>query len=123
MDTTEFDIEFLTQKLSDNPQSPLFARLADLIIPNEEMMSLFETVILSWFAGDIIDSAYKKMLEALVVGDVSTFDDYFTTVVTRSFDFFDVANEKDKEPPLKETATDDLLNTATWVLKLQEAND
>jgi hypothetical protein len=32
-------------------------------------------------------------------------------------------DEKDKEPPLTETETGDLLNTATWVLKLQEAND
>ena len=37
MDTTEFDIEFLTQKLSDNPQSPLFARLADLYIAKEQI--------------------------------------------------------------------------------------
>jgi len=72
--------------------------IAELVIPNEEMISLFETVILGWFAGDVIDAAYKKMLEALIDGDVSTFDDYFTTVVTRSFDSFDVANEKDKEP-------------------------
>jgi hypothetical protein len=32
-------------------------------------------------------------------------------------------DEKDKEPPLKETETGQYLNTATWVLKLQEAYD
>lgn len=32
MDLSEFDIDFLSQKLSDNPQSPLFARLADLYL-------------------------------------------------------------------------------------------
>lgn len=32
MDITEFDIEFLALKLSENPQSPLFARLADLYL-------------------------------------------------------------------------------------------
>jgi hypothetical protein len=31
--------------------------------------------------------------------------------------------EQDKEPPLKETSTGDLLNVATWQIKLQEAND
>jgi len=32
MEFEEFDIEFLAQKISDNPQSPLFARLADLYV-------------------------------------------------------------------------------------------
>ncbi|MFA6541471.1 MAG: hypothetical protein WCT99_07700 [Bacteroidota bacterium] len=32
MDTLEIDIEFLAQKLSENPESPLFARLADLYL-------------------------------------------------------------------------------------------
>lgn len=33
---SEFDIEFLSQKLSENPQSPLFARLADLFLQKEQ---------------------------------------------------------------------------------------
>lgn len=41
MDTTEFDIDFLSQKLAENPQSPLFARLADLYLnrnqPNDAL--------------------------------------------------------------------------------------
>ncbi len=32
MDISELDIDFLSQKLSDDPQSPLFARLADLYL-------------------------------------------------------------------------------------------
>jgi hypothetical protein len=32
-------------------------------------------------------------------------------------------DEKDKEPPMKETDGGFLLNTATWQIKLQEAND
>ena len=36
MEFEEFDIEFLAQKMSDNPQSPLFARLADLYIGKEK---------------------------------------------------------------------------------------
>ncbi|MDP1676315.1 MAG: tetratricopeptide repeat protein [Bacteroidota bacterium] len=36
MEFEEFDIEFLAQKISDNPESPLFARLADLYIGNEQ---------------------------------------------------------------------------------------
>jgi len=36
MDLSEFDIDFLSQKLSDNPQSPLFARLADLYLSTNQ---------------------------------------------------------------------------------------
>ena len=36
MDLSEFDIDFLSQKLSDNPQSPLFARLADLYLTKNQ---------------------------------------------------------------------------------------
>ena len=41
MDLSEFDIDFLSQKLSDNPQSPLFARLADLyLVKNQSAEAL-----------------------------------------------------------------------------------
>ena len=46
MDLSEFDIDFLSQKLSDNPQSPLFARLADLYLSknqSSEALKLCET--------------------------------------------------------------------------------
>ncbi len=36
METLEFDVEFLAQKLSENPQSPLFARLADLYLAKNQ---------------------------------------------------------------------------------------
>ncbi len=36
MDLSEFDIDFLSQKLSDNPRSPLFARLADLYLSKHQ---------------------------------------------------------------------------------------
>ena len=36
MDLSEFDIDFLSQKLSDKPQSPLFARLADLYLSTNQ---------------------------------------------------------------------------------------
>ncbi len=36
MDLSEFDIDFLSQKLSDNPHSPLFARLADLYLSKDQ---------------------------------------------------------------------------------------
>ena len=36
MDLSEFDIDFLSQKVSDNPQSPLFARLADLYLSKNQ---------------------------------------------------------------------------------------
>lgn len=45
MELEEFDIEFLAQKMSENPASPLFARLADLYLSKEqnaEAMKLLE---------------------------------------------------------------------------------
>lgn len=42
MDTIEFDIEFLSQKLSENPASPLFARLADLYLQNGQQVEALE---------------------------------------------------------------------------------
>lgn len=35
-ETIEFDIEFLSQKLSENPHSPIFARLADFYLHKEQ---------------------------------------------------------------------------------------
>jgi tetratricopeptide (TPR) repeat protein len=46
MDLSEFDIDFLSQRLSDNPQSPLFARLADIYLSknqSSEALKLCET--------------------------------------------------------------------------------
>jgi hypothetical protein len=72
--------------------------IADLIIPNEEMMSLFDSVVLQWFSSAIVGHAYKKMLHALVIGDIAIFDDYFTDIVLKSFSNFDIADEENKEP-------------------------
>jgi hypothetical protein len=72
--------------------------IADLEIPNAEMMTLYRQVILGWFSGDIIDSDYKKMLSSLISGDISTFDDYFTMIVLKSFSYFDVSGKENQEP-------------------------
>ncbi len=60
MEFEEFDIEFLAQKMSDNPQSPLFARLADLYLGKEkavEAVNLTEAGIKlfpNYYAGYIV---------------------------------------------------------------------
>jgi len=51
MDLSEFDIDFLSQKLSDNPQSPLFARLADIYLSknqSSEALKLCEAGVQSY---------------------------------------------------------------------------
>ncbi len=83
MEFEEFDIEFLAQKMAENPQSPLFARLAELYIGKEqsgEAMKLLEEGIKqfpTYFAGYIVlgkahlsfkeysraQSAFEKALE------------------------------------------------------------
>lgn len=42
MDTVEFDIEFLALKLSENPRSPLFARLADIYLTKEQTVEALQ---------------------------------------------------------------------------------
>ncbi|MEI7905889.1 MAG: tetratricopeptide repeat protein [Bacteroidota bacterium] len=60
MEFEEFDIEFLAQKLAENPQSPLFARLADLYVGKEqaaEAMKLLNEGLKSYpgyYAGYIV---------------------------------------------------------------------
>lgn len=60
MELEEFDIEFLSQKMAENPQSPLFARLADLYLVKEqstEAMKLLEDGIQhfpNYYAGYLI---------------------------------------------------------------------
>ncbi len=60
MEFAEFDIEFLAQKISENPQSPLFARLADLYLGKEqsaEAMKLLDEGIKlfpDYYAGYIV---------------------------------------------------------------------
>lgn len=60
METLEFDIEFLAQKLTENPSSPLFARLADLYLQREqtvEALKLCEEGIAlypEYYAGHIV---------------------------------------------------------------------
>ncbi|MFA5834471.1 MAG: hypothetical protein WDA22_13420 [Bacteroidota bacterium] len=83
MEFEEFDIEFLAQKLAENPQSPLFARLADIYLGREQsaeaMMLLEEGIKLfpNYYAGYIVlgkahlafkeysksQSAFEKALE------------------------------------------------------------
>ncbi len=41
MEFAEFDIEFLAQKMSENPASPLFARLADLYVDKNQYAEAF----------------------------------------------------------------------------------
>lgn len=51
MDLTEFDLDFLSQRLSDNPQSPLFARLADIYVTRgqfDEALRLCERGVVSF---------------------------------------------------------------------------
>lgn len=69
MDTSEFDIEFLALKLSENPQSPLFARLADLYLGKEqtvEALKLCEEGIPlypNYYAGHLVEGKIHLALK------------------------------------------------------------
>ncbi len=78
MELDEFDIEFLAQKMAENPRSPLFARLADLYLNKEqsaEAMNLLEEGIRNfpnYYAGHMVlgkahlsFKEYSKASEAL----------------------------------------------------------
>lgn len=68
----------------------------ELLIPNQEVYYLFRQIILGWFNQSIYSDKYRMMLNALINGDLETFEAVFREFVFKSFSYFDVA-EKEAE--------------------------
>ena len=70
---------------------------AHFSIPNNEIMSLYKTIILDWFSERISITYYQHMLSHLTAGNVEDFIDFFKTIVAQSLSTLDVAeNEPEK---------------------------
>ncbi|WP_073154495.1 hypothetical protein [Seinonella peptonophila] len=58
---------------------------------------MYEDVVLSWFETSIEDDQHCVMLEALIKGDIETFQSIFQDLVLKTFSMFDTsANEPEK---------------------------
>ncbi|MBP3916749.1 PD-(D/E)XK nuclease domain-containing protein [Clostridium sp.] len=70
--------------------------LYKLKIPNIEISILYKNIIEKWFKESFVDSEFKKMLKALIEGDIDNFAKIFKRYVLSSFSYFDV-NGKNPE--------------------------
>ncbi len=73
------------------------SNLAELSIPNEEVLESYKTSFEQWFAKTVDTSTYTSMLESLVTGETVAFQAYFTKLALETLGSFDVS---EKEPEL-----------------------
>jgi hypothetical protein len=64
---------------------------ADLLIPNDEIRSFYESTIFSWFEASIGQSSYQLLLKSLLTGDIETFEDILRDCIEKSLSMFDVS--------------------------------
>ena len=62
----------------------------ELRIPNREVRSLYRSIIERWYTDTISKVNYDMMLQALLTGDIKTFQKIFRAYVVRSLSYFDV---------------------------------
>ncbi len=67
---------------------------ADLKIPNEEIASLYETSVLSWFKEKDINQDYLRMLSRLTEGDVAEFKRMFELFTYEALSSFDITGRE-----------------------------
>ena len=83
---------------------------AHFSIPNNEIMSLYKTIILDWFSEQISITYYQQMLSHLTAGNVEDFIDFFKLIVAQSLSTLDVAeNEPEKFSPPRLLSGHDLI--------------
>lgn len=69
--------------------------VCDLKIPNKEVYSFYKNIIKKWFSESISNTKYNAMIDALIAGDIKTFEYILKEFVINSISYFDVAG---KEP-------------------------
>jgi hypothetical protein len=63
---------------------------AYLRLPNVEVRSFYETVVLGWLEDNLRIDLYQDMLRMLTSGDIKSFTTYFKDIVYHSLSWFDV---------------------------------
>ena len=67
---------------------------AEVLIPNEEILTLYEDMIESWFRTDEVSSSViKPMLKYLVNGEMKEFEEEFKYIVRKTFSYFDTGKK------------------------------
>ncbi len=74
---------------AENPQPVGKTFSYDLSIPNWEIQSAYLETVGSWLRGDLGDDLKEPMLQALLSGDVLTFEEFLSDFVVRVFSFYD----------------------------------
>jgi len=67
----------------------------NLQIPNQEVLYLYQEIIMSWFKESINNDRFTLMLESLRKGDIETFEDILSEFVMKSASFFDTAQSNE----------------------------
>jgi hypothetical protein len=66
---------------------------ADLIVPNNEVLDCLKTLVSQWFARTGAFQTYQNMLDALVRGNIGSFERYFRQSILTSASFFDISGD------------------------------
>lgn len=61
----------------------------NLQIPNQEVLYLYQAIIMSWFKESINNDRLTLMLESLIKGDIETFEAVLSEFVMKSVSYFD----------------------------------
>ncbi|MFN0037356.1 MAG: AAA family ATPase [Saprospiraceae bacterium] len=79
---------------AENPQPEGDFTTFDLSIPNREIRSAYQETVLSWLRSDLRDDLKDPMLNALLTGDVLTFEEFLSDFVVRVFSFYDAEKNR-----------------------------
>lgn len=66
----------------------------DFLIPNNEVLYLYKSIILSWFEEQPRAALYQNTLTSLIQGNIDVFKEIFQEIVITSLSYFDVSGEK-----------------------------
>lgn len=77
--------------------TPSYGVPCRLRIPNIEVESLYQTMILDWFKSSIQEHKYQLLLNSLIKGDVDTFSQIFKEFMLSSVSVFDVPAEESEK--------------------------
>ncbi len=72
-------------------------RLAELSVPNREVMEVYETSFRKWFESSTGKGNYQRMLECLVKGDLEGFQELFVKLTREVLSTFDVGGEEPEQ--------------------------
>ncbi|KKS67862.1 MAG: hypothetical protein UV38_C0003G0089 [candidate division TM6 bacterium GW2011_GWE2_42_60] len=67
---------------------------AELQIPNEEVVAVYETSFKNWFLDDVGMRDYTRMLESLITGEMEPFQDHFMKFTRETLSTFDIRGDE-----------------------------